>query len=376
VFTYRVTLFRLFGFPVRVDLSWVIIFLLLTWTLALGYFPARYEGLAQPAYWLMAGLGVLGLFVAIILHEFAHAKVAQSRGLPMKGITLFIFGGVAEMTEEPPDPGTELRVAVAGPVVSIAIAAVSFGLERVSISQQWPIVVTGILHYMWWINGVLVVFNLVPAFPLDGGRVLRSILWRAGGSLKKATRRASGIGAAFGLALVFLGVISFVTGNVIGGVWWFVIGMFLRTAAKMSYQQLLTRRALEGEKVGRFMHEDPITVSPDLSVRELIEDHFYRTYHKMYPVVENGRLVGCVTTDMIRDISPERWEDTVIRDFAVGCSDENTIGVDSDAVKALAKMKRNDSSRLLVVERGQLRGIVTLKDLLHFLSLRIELEED
>jgi Zn-dependent protease/CBS domain-containing protein len=376
MFTKKLTLFSLFGFPVRVDLSWIVIAVLVVWSLSVGLFPRLYSDLSQAAYLWMGIAGALGLFVSIIVHEFAHSKVAQSRGLPMKGITLFIFGGVAEMTDEPPDPGTEFRVAVAGPIASIAIAACCFGLEQLGKSWAWPVTLTGILRYLWWINLILVAFNAVPAFPLDGGRVLRSILWKTKGSLKKATHTASTIGSGFGIVLMIAGGISFITGNFVGGMWWVVIGMFLRGAARMSYQQLLVRRALEGERTGRFMKSDPVTVSPNKTVDEFVNDYVYRYHHKLYPVVQNKKLIGCLHTKDIREIPKEEWPKRKIGDLAQGCSDFNSISLDQDATKALSRMRKNDVSRLMVLDGGHLVGVVTLKDMLEFLSLKIELEEE
>lgn len=376
MFWKSITLFKLFGFPVKIDLSWIVIAVLVVWSLAGALFPRLYPGLSTGTYSLMGIAGALGLFLSIIIHEFAHSKIAQSRGLPMKGITLFIFGGVAEMSEEPPDPGTEFRVAVAGPITSILIAAVCFGIQRLGESIGWPVVVTGIFRYLWWINLILVAFNVIPAFPLDGGRVLRSILWRARGNLNSATRTASSIGSAFGIVLMVVGGISFLTGNLIGGIWWVVIGMFLRGSAQMSYRQLLVRRALEGERVDRFMQRDPVTVTPDVRIDRFVNDFVYKYHYKLYPVVDGGNLVGCLTTKQIKDISREEWASKTVGDLALQCSDGNSISPHLDATKALAKMSKNKVSRLMVTDGRQLLGVITLKDLLDFLSLKVELEED
>jgi Zn-dependent protease/predicted transcriptional regulator len=376
MFTRRLTIFKLFGFPVRIDLSWIVIAVLVVWSLAAGLFPRLYSGLSQAAYLWMGIVGAVGLFLSIILHEFAHSRVAQSRGLPMRGITLFIFGGVAEMSDEPADPGTELRVALAGPLASIAIAACCFGVEQAGKAAGWPVTVTGIFRYLWWINLILVAFNAIPAFPLDGGRVLRSILWKTGGNMRKATRTASTIGSAFGIIMMIGGGVVFVTGNLIGGMWYFVIGMFLHNAAKMSYQQLLVRRALEGEKVDRFMKRDPVTVPSDVTIEDFVNDFVYRYHYKLYPIVDGGRLAGCLTTKDIRDLPREEWGRKRVGELSRSCSDLNSIVVGRDATEALSKMRKNDVSRLMVLDGGRLVGVITLKDLLEFLSLKVELEEN
>jgi Zn-dependent protease/CBS domain-containing protein len=369
-------LFSLFGFPVRIDLSWVLIFLLLTWSLAAGVFPHEFKDMTTAQYWAMGAIAALGLFASIVLHEFGHSLVARRHGMPMKGITLFIFGGVAEMSDEPPTPRAEFQVAIAGPITSVLIGAACLGAAAASNTLNWPKGVTGVLSYVGIMNGVLVVFNLIPAFPLDGGRVLRSALWKVKNNLKQATRTTSRIGMGFGVVLIVLGVLSIVTGNLIGGIWWVLIGLFLRGAAQSSYQQLLVRRVLEGEPVRQFMATEPITVPPTATIRDVVEHYMYQHHHRMFPVTENGALVGCITSREIRAVPRDQWEERVVRDVAHTCSDENTIEADADAVEALKKMQRDGASRLMVVEGGKLQGTLTLKDLLKFLSLKLELEED
>lgn len=369
-------LFSLFGFPVRIDLSWLLIAVLVSWSLAVGLFPSAYPDMSTTTYWVMGVIAALGLFASIVVHEFGHSLVARRHGMPMKGITLFIFGGVAEMQDEPPNPRAEFQVAIAGPITSVVIGAVCLTLAGLGTTVGWPQSVTGVLGYVGIMNGILVGFNLIPAFPLDGGRVLRSGLWKWKGSLRRATRITSSIGKGFGIALIVLGVVSMVGGNVFGGIWWVLIGLFLRGAAQMSYQQLLVRRALEGEQVRQFMTADPVTVQPEMTVKDVVEDYMYRHHHRMFPLTANGELQGCVTAREIRAVPREQWEQRTVGDVASACGEENTIGPDADAVEALAKMRRAGVSRLMVVENGELRGTLTLKDLLKFLSLKMELEED
>jgi Zn-dependent protease len=380
MFTRQIELFKLFGVSIKIDLSWFIIVVLLVWSLAVGYFPMVYPDLAEgPAswiYWWMGLAGTIGLFASVVFHELAHALMARQYGLPMKGITLFIFGGVAEMTEEPPTAISEFMVAIAGPIASVIVSIASFGLAILGANLGWPTSVNGVLWYLGFINAVLVAFNIIPAFPLDGGRVLRSILWHFKGNLRWATRITSAIGSAFGILLIVLGVVQFIMGNFIGGIWMALLGMFLRGAAQMSYQQLLVRRALEGEPVRRFMHTDVQSVEPDISLQDLVEDYVYRYHYKMFPVVENGNVTGCVTTRNVRDVPREQWSRTKVREIAVPCDQDNSIDVSEDAMDALKKMSQTGASRLMVLEDGHLRGIISLKDMLKFISLKVELEED
>jgi Zn-dependent protease/CBS domain-containing protein len=356
-------------------MSWIVIAVLVAWSLSSGFFPVHFENLSTRTYWIMGIIGAVGLFLSIIFHEMAHSLVARRFGLPMRGITLFIFGGVAEMDQEPPSPKAEFFMAVVGPMSSFFLAALFYWGYAAGMQQRWPAMATGILMYLAAINGLLGLFNLVPAFPLDGGRILRSILWKAKGNLRWGTKVSSWIGSGFGILLIVLGVYSFLTGNFIGGLWWFLIGLFLRNAASMSYQQLLIRRALEGEKVQRFMSENPVTVPPSLSIEDLVEHYIYKYHYKMFPVVEGGKLVGCMTTKQVKEVPREQWGLKRVGDLLSTCSPENTISPDADAVKALSRMSRNRASRLMVTEDNRLVGVISLKDMLSFISSKVELED-
>ena len=373
MFGKRVTLFRLFGFEVRLDASWLIIAVLVTWSLAAGVFPYLYPGLPRETYWIMAVVGALGLFISIVVHEFSHSLVARRFGMPMKGITLFIFGGVAEMGDEPPTARAEFLMAIAGPVTSLAIAGLFFLIYRLGGQLGWQAPVNAVIYYIASINGILAAFNLMPAFPLDGGRMLRAILWGYKDDLRWATRISTTVGAAFALGLMFVGILQFIGGNLIGGMWLVLIGMFLRNAAQTSYQQLLVRKALEGEPVRRFMVSDPITVPPQLTVRQLVEDYILIQQHRMYPVMEGNNLVGLVSTRQVREVPREVWDQRTVRDVLLPVSPANSIPPTMDAVQALAKMNQSGFTRLLVVENGRLMGLLTLKDLLDFFALKVEL---
>lgn len=377
-------IFKLFGIPIRLDLSWFIIAILVTWSLAAAAFPQlaaqTNEELAEqmtPAvYWTMGVIGALGLFASVLLHELGHALEARRHGVPMRSITLFIFGGVAEMTNEPPNAKAEFLVAIAGPIVSLILGVLFILLAAVPL----PFSVGLVIGYLGAINLLLLVFNMIPAFPLDGGRVLRAALWHYKGSLRWATRITSAIGGGFGLFLILMGIflgISNPQQYLVTAIWMALIGMFLRGAASMSYQQLLVRRALEGEPVHRFMHDQPRTVPSSTSLQSFVEDYVYRYNHKMFPVQDNGNLRGCVTLNQLKEMPREQWSQHTVNDIAQECSPENTIRPDADAMEALSQMNRTGASRLLVVdEQGNLQGVLTLKDLMGFISLKVELEED
>ena len=368
-------LFNLFDFEVKIDLSWMVIAVLVTWSLAAGFFPYLYPHLSTETYWLMGVTGALGLFLSIIFHEFCHSLVARRLGLPMKGITLFIFGGVAEMGDEPPNAKVEFLMAVAGPVSSLFIAGVCYLVYIGSTSAGWPLPVNGVIRYLAYINVLLAIFNILPAFPLDGGRVLRSILWGIKKDLRWATRVSAGVGSMFGVVLIVLGILQFIGENFIAGLWWFLIGLFIRSAAQTSYQQVLIRDALKGEPVRRFMNPNPITAPSSITVAQLVEDYIYKYHFKMFPVMDNGHLRGCISTRQIKEIPRENWSRETVGGLADRCTQgENTISPETDAVQALALMNKTGNSRLLVTEGNKLVGVLTLRDLMQFLSLKVELE--
>jgi Zn-dependent protease/CBS domain-containing protein len=367
---------ELFGFPIKIDPSWFIVLLLVAWSLATGWFPMTTPGRTAAVYWTMGTLGAVGLFVSILLHELSHSVVARRFGLAIRGITLFLFGGVAEMTEEPANPRTEFWMAIAGPIMSVAIAVVCWGAANLGAWVGWSDPAVAVLSYLGVINGILVLFNMLPAFPLDGGRVMRSVLWARWKDLRRATRVSSSVGAFFGMAFIVFGVFSLVGGNVIGGIWLGLIGFFLRNAAQSSYSQVVLRRLLGGEPVWRFAEPDVHTVPPDLTVRELVEDHVYRYHHKMFPVMDRGVLMGSVATRDIRKVGADLWDSSRVRDIMEPLSEATVIAPDADALDALSRMRTSSQSRLMVVTPdGRLVGILALKDLLEYFQLKVELEE-
>jgi CBS domain-containing protein len=219
-----------------------------------------------------------------------------------------------------------------------------YGAYRVSqgvISEP----IQGVIRYLAWINGVLAVFNIVPAFPLDGGRMLRSLLWEWNNNLQTATRISSKIGTAFSVALIIFGVLNIFHKNFVGGMWWVLIGMFLHTAARMSYQQLMVRNALGGEAIDRFMKSDPVTVDSSISIERLVDEFVYRSHYKMFPLVDKDNLLGCVTTQQIKEVPRENWAQTRVGDIAAPCSEDNTISAETDAVEVLKIMQRKGLCR-------------------------------
>jgi Zn-dependent protease len=368
-------LFTLFGFEVRLDLSWLLLALLISWSLGAGMFPADYPGLPPRTYAWMGVAGALGVFFSIVFHEFSHSMVARHYGMPIKGITLFIFGGVAEMEEEPPGPKSEFLMAIAGPLASFLLAFIFARIEAIALLRGWPTPVVGVSDALAYINTVVAVFNLVPAFPLDGGRMLRAALWYFRKDMNSATRIASQMGSGFGFALMLLGIIAFVQGNIIGGMWWFLIGIFLRGAATASYQRLMLHDMLHQQPVSKFMRREPVTVSPSLTVRHWVEDYVYRHHFKMFPVIEDSALLGAVTIDDIRNVPKEEWDRVTVREVMQPSSDDNTIAASMETEKLLTSMMHpGRQTRYMVVDSGRLVGVIALKDVLELIALKMEIE--
>jgi Zn-dependent protease/CBS domain-containing protein len=374
MFGRRITLFKLLGFEVRMDASWLIIAALIVWTLAAGVFPAYYPGLSSATYIWMGVAGAILLFGSIVVHELCHSLVARRYGIPMKGITLFVFGGIAEMDDEPPSANSEFMMAIAGPLASVAIGFIFYGIEAAGRSSA-PIQLTGVLAYLARINWILAAFNMVPAFPLDGGRVLRSLLWRHNHDVRRATRTASKIGSGFGIALMVLGVVNLFFGNIVSAIWWFLIGMFLKSVAQAAYERVVVTSALQGEPIKKFMHTDLDTVTPETTLADLVNQHIYRNHHGMLPVLsDSNRLEGYVTSDQVKNVPRDEWPAHRVEEFVKPATSENTVTPDTESLEALRLMERSQNARLMVVEDGHLVAVVSMKDLMRFLATKLDLE--
>jgi len=369
MFLHRVRLFQLVGFTVWVDASWLIFAALITWTLADGVFPAMVPNLPSATYWWMGIAGAIGLFFSIVFHELSHSLVARHFSMPITGITLFIFGGVAELHEEPRSARSEFWMAVAGPVSSMILGTVILIIAVIS-NSGLPRPVFGLLYYLGSTNWLLAVFNLVPAFPLDGGRVLRSVLWHWKKNFALATRIASGVGGAFGMFLIVLGGVYVFRGYFVGGVWLFFIGMFLHGAAGAARVQVAVAQAFSGRRAFSLMNDHPVVVSPGVPLRALVEDYFYRYHHKMFPVVRDGMLIGCITAAKLRQIDQTQWDRLNVGDAMDACAPDSTLAPNADALEALMKMQRTGRDELFVVSNGRCLGTLSLADMLQFLSIK------
>ncbi|MBU6499053.1 MAG: site-2 protease family protein [Rhodospirillales bacterium] len=332
-------------------------------------FPALSPGLAAASYWTMGIAATGGLLLSIVFHETAHALVARHYGIPMRGITLFIFGGVAEMAAEPRRPRDELLMAAAGPAASLALAVLLDGLSAAALAAGAPAAIAGVAGYLALLNGMLGIFNLIPAFPLDGGRILRAALWAWRGDLEWATRLAAGAGTAFGTLLIVLGLIGVLEGDFIGGLWRFLIGLFVNAAASASYGETVARRLLAAIPVSRVMNPDPITVSPQLSVQAFFDDYVYRYHHRWFPVMDGPTVLGSVATQQAVALERSLWPGVPVGEVMRPLTAEDVIEPETDAYTALQKMRGGGAGRLVVLRDGVLLGIVSSRDLLGVLAL-------
>lgn len=389
MFFGRFRLFCAFGIPIYVDLSWLFIATLLTINLK-GYFQQQLEvppvvvPLERvPALSLLLGLvTTLAFFACVVLHELGHALVGRARGMEIRGITLFLFGGVAELGSEPPSAGSEFLMAIGGPIVSLVLGVGFLVATLIGHALGWPLQLLLVTNLLGSVNLGLLLFNLVPAFPLDGGRIFRSFLWWATGNLRRATRWSSTLGRGFGWLLIVLGVFSvlsplFAEERALnwGGLWFVLIGYFVLQAARGSYQQVLLREALRGEPVSRFMRVEPITVPPTLDLERWVDDYVYRYHRRSFPVAANGKVEGMISTEDLQEVPRDEWSHHTVAEVMDTELDGLRITPATDAMEALERMQRTGSSRLLVLEGDHLVGIVSLKDLLKFLNLKLELED-
>jgi Zn-dependent protease/predicted transcriptional regulator len=363
-------LFDVFGITITLDYSWLIIFFLVLLSLSGGYFPFHFPGYKSTVYWLTGFIATVLFFLSILTHELCHALVAKRSGIEVNEITLFIFGGMAKITREASEPLTELKIAVAGPLASFALAIV-FWIVKNALSQG---MVQAVFDYLAWINVALAIFNLVPGYPLDGGRILRSLVWWRTGSETRATKWASDIGKGFAWALIVLGGIQVFSGALIGGLWLLLIGMFLRGMAEGGYQEVLMRQALRGVKVREVMVENVVSVPPDLPMDQLGEKYFLKYGYGGFPVVEEGRPIGMITLSQLGNVPDEKIKTETVRQIMLPMDSNLSVDPKASLVDALQKMMQMDMGRLIVLDGDKMIGMITKTGLVRFLEIRRILE--
>ncbi len=364
---------RIFGINVEIDYTWFIIFFILLIGLATGFLAHYLPNVSPGLRWLIAALSAALFFGSVLLHELAHSVVALRSGMKISGITLFLFGGVSKMTDEPKSPEIEFKMAVAGPLMSLALAAI-FIVASVAVRlAPGGAVFAAAFRWLGIINGMLAVFNLLPGFPLDGGRVLRSGLWKWMASLTEATRIAASFGQGIGLLLIMVGIFAFFTNGGFGWLWLAFIGWFLMQAAQSSYQQLILRQALSGLPVSAVMTRDVDVVPGDLTLERVVQDYIMGRNHPAFPVWSEDRVGGLICLNDIRSVPRDQWHQVTAGEAAPALSEHNTIAPTADAWEALVRMSAENCGRLVVIENGLLRGIVSRTDIMRLMRNRLEL---
>lgn len=354
----------IWGIPIRVHFSWLIVFGLITWSLSTYYFPKEAPALPAASYWIKGAIGAFLLFASVIFHELSHSFVSRRYKITILSITLFIFGGVAQMKGEPPTPKAEFKIALAGPLSSFFLAGV-FLLFYAAVANP------GMKALFWWLarlNLILGAFNLIPGFPMDGGRVLRSILWGKTKDYFHATRKASGIGQKIALFFIIFGLFSFLTGFP-GGLWLMFIGWFLYTAAQASYQQVSLQENLSGLKVKDVMVKDMVTLSSPVTLDEAVNGYFLKYGYGGFPVFDNGRFLGIITLKEVKDIPREDWMKVKVSDVLISHNREWEVSPEDDVMKALELMITKDKGRLVVKYNNKVIGLITRNGIARYIQV-------
>jgi Zn-dependent protease/predicted transcriptional regulator len=358
---------RLAGVEIGIHWSWALIFALIVWSLADVVFPETNPGLANGTYLAMAIIAVLLFFASLLAHELGHATRAAKEGMEIDGITLWIFGGVARFRGMFPSAGAEFRIAIAGPIVSLAVGVLALGA---ALLVPLPDAVDGVLFWLGYVNLVVLVFNLMPALPLDGGRVLRSALWARKHDFLAATRTAAAVGQGFGQLLIGFGVLTVLLGGSLGGLWLVFIGWFILAAAEAERAGAETHEALSGVLVRDVMVTDPITVDPDLDLEQFIDRCFLAHRHVAYPVVEDERPVGLVSFRSVLALPREQWPQRRVRDAMVELARLPELGPETPLETAVERISQTESNRGLVLDRGRLAGLLSITDATRVIEAR------
>ena len=360
---------RILGFTIRVDFSWFIVFFLILWTFSVAVFPRQVPNLSTPVYLAMAVTATVIFFSSLLAHELSHSIVARRRGIRVEGITLFIFGGVAQTHGEPETAQDEFAIAGIGPLTSVAIGILLIGAGYLLNQAGASRAVTAVLGYTGVLNIILAVFNLMPGFPLDGGRLFRAFVWKITGDPRRATRIASAAGSAFGFLLVALGFLQVFQGALVGGLWLVFIGWFLRNAAIASWRHYLVKQALQGVRAEQVMSRNPVTVPPDLSLEELTNEYLLRQKYVVYPVLDGGTSpIGVIGLAQVREVPREEWSKRRVRDTMTPVDETNTVRSDDDVDRVMDRLSQSSLKRVLVVDDGELVGIISPVDIAQWLE--------
>jgi Zn-dependent protease len=364
-----ISLGRILGIPIGVDYSWFLIFALLTWSLATSYFPVEFANWPVAQYWIVGAVTVILMFGSVLLHELGHSVVALRYKIPVRNITLFIFGGVAQIAAEPPSAMSEFWIAIAGPIVSFGLALI-FGLLQTMLGALAPLL--AVAKYLAYINGALGLFNLIPGFPLDGGRVFRAIIWGITHNLRKATLIAGNVGRLIAFIFILVGVWQIFTGNFGNGLWIAFIGWFLESAASSQIQQQTIHDLLAGHHVADAMRRDYTWILPDTTLEQLIDKHILGGGRRSLVVKQADQVVGLLTLHNVKAIPSTAWSSTSAAQVMIPMEKMKWIRPEADLVDALGEMDRDGVNQLPVMLGDQIQGILGRDDVINFLRTMSE----
>lgn len=359
-----ISLGRLFGIPVYVDYSWFLIFALLTWTLAVGYFPSQFKNWPTVEYWLIGAATAIMLFVSVLLHELGHSIVALFYKIPVRSITLFIFGGISQISSEPTTPLSEFLISIAGPLVSVLIGVIFLIIRPLTTSME-PLL--AFVQYLIYINIALAIFNLIPGYPLDGGGVLMSIIWGITHNMSRARIIAANVGRVIAYLFIILGVWQAFSGNFINGLWIAFIGFFLNSAASGQVRQQKIQDMLEGHKVSEAMSPNYTSLPEDTTLQELVDEHILGGGRRSFIVEEGGHVKGLLTLHHIKEVPRDQWPTTTVAQAMLPVGRLKQIHPDTELWTAMEAMDRDGVNQLPVMMDGEIQGMLTREDVISYL---------
>lgn len=368
------SLFRIRGIEVIIDYSWFVIFFLGIYVLSEMWFPSVYENYPVHQYWITGTITVVLFFLSILIHELAHSLVAMKHGIQVTSIRLIIFGGLAQVASEPKNGREEFLIALAGPAISMVLGMLFLGIYLYFFLTDSMTLVSGVAQYLALGNIILAIFNMIPGFPLDGGRILRAFLWDRWDDMARATKVVSQLGNGFAIFLIILGVLQVLfTRSFVSGIWFLLIGLFMKQSATGSYQAVMLRRTLEGVQVRQIMTENVVTVDWLISVDHLVHDYIYKHQFTNFPVFDRNEFIGMVSLEEVKKISKDLWDFKQVRDIMVPVEHVSCLKPTDDAAEALSKMISDDIGRMPVVEEGRLVGIVSRRDIMNLFKIKSDL---
>ena len=357
---------RIAGIRIGVNWSWLIVFALIVWSLAAAVFPSQNPGYSGGEYVVMAVAAAFLFFASLLLHELGHALQARREGVEIEGINLWLFGGVAQFKGGFPSAGAEFRIAIAGPLVSLALGVL---FVLVAAFAALPNAVDGVVAWLGFTNFILLAFNLLPALPLDGGRVLRSALWHFRGDLRWATWVAAGVGRGFGFLFIGLGLFMLIVEGAFSGAWLAFIGWFLLQAATAEARYVATKQALDGLRVRDLMIRQPVTVEAGLSLGQFMDDVAWAQRYTTYPVLEQGHPIGLLAFRSVASVPRDEWNTRHVREAMIPREQVPMLTEDEAAIDALAELSTSDVNRGLVLDDGRLAGFLSITDLARALEV-------